>query len=141
MTVILHALLLDVPEELRTERLVLRATRSGQGAVVNEAVMESFPELKSWMPWSQQAQSLEDSEKHCRDAQAKWHSREMLDFCFFRASDGQLVGNTPRANVPVSAGQHTIRVARDGYETFERTIRVEAGEVVRITDITLAPRP
>jgi RimJ/RimL family protein N-acetyltransferase len=92
VTVILHALLLDVPEELRTERLVLRATRSGRGAVVNEAVAESFPELKSWMPWSQQAQSLEDSEKHCREAQAKWHSREMLDFCFFRASDGQLVG-------------------------------------------------
>lgn len=99
MTVILHALLLDIPEELRTERLVLRATRAGQGAVVNKAVAESFGELKSWMPWSQRAQSLEDSEAHCREAQAKWHSREMLDFCFFAKSDGVLIGK---------GGLHTI---------------------------------
>jgi ribosomal-protein-serine acetyltransferase len=107
VTVILHALLLDVPEELQTERLVLRATRSGQGAAVNAAVAESFPALKSWMPWSQQAQSLEESEKHCRDAQAKWHSREMLDFCFFRALDGALVGK---------GGLHTIDWAIPKFE-------------------------
>jgi len=99
VTVILHALLLDVPEELQSERLVLRATRSGHGEAVNAAVAESFPELKAWMPWSQQAQSLEESEKHCRDAQAKWHAREMLDFCFFRAAGGELVGK---------GGLHTI---------------------------------
>lgn len=107
MAVILQALLLDIPEELRTERLVLRATRTGQGAAVNEAVSESFHELKPWMPWSQQAQSLQDSEKHCREAQAKWHSREMLDFCFFRASDGQLVGK---------GGLHTIDWAIPKFE-------------------------
>jgi len=99
VTVILHALLLDVPETLETERLVLRATHAGQGVLVNEAMAESFPELTSWMPWAQQMQSLEDSEKHCREAQAKWHSREMLDFCFFRKSDGAFVGK---------GGLHTI---------------------------------
>ena len=61
--------------------------------------MPPAAELKGWMPWSQQAQSLEDSEKHCRDAQAKWHAREMLDFCFFHAADGRLVGK---------GGLHTI---------------------------------
>ena len=99
MSVILHALLIDVPDELQTERLVLRATRPGQGPLVNQAVLESFPELWVWMPWSQQAQSLGDSEKHCREAHAKWHSREMLDFCFFQRSDGALVGK---------GGLHTI---------------------------------
>jgi ribosomal-protein-serine acetyltransferase len=107
VTIILHALLLDIPEELHTERLVLRATRSGQGAAVNEAVVESFPQLKSWMPWSQQLQSLEDSEKHCREAQAKWHSREMLDFCFFRKGDGALAGK---------GGLHTIDWAIPKFE-------------------------
>ena len=80
MAVILHALLLDIPEELESERLILAATRAGHGAAVNGAVAESFADLKRWMPWAQQAQSLEDSEKHCREAQAKWHSREMIDF-------------------------------------------------------------
>jgi hypothetical protein len=55
--------------------------------------------------------------------------------------DGQLVGNTPKANLSVSAGTHTIRVARDGFEPIERTIRVGAGETVRLTDLVLTPRP
>jgi hypothetical protein len=55
--------------------------------------------------------------------------------------DGQLIGNTPKANLSVSAGPHVIRVARDGFEPVERTIRVGAGETVRVTDIVLTPRP
>ena len=55
--------------------------------------------------------------------------------------DGQPVGNTPRANLQVSAGSHTIRVVRDGFEPFERTVQVGAGETVRLTDIVLTPRP
>jgi len=55
--------------------------------------------------------------------------------------DGQLVGNTPKANLTLSAGPHTIRVLREGYAPFERTIQVEAGQTVRLTDITLVQRP
>jgi ribosomal-protein-serine acetyltransferase len=99
VTVILHALLLDVPEELETERLVLRATRAGEGAAVCEAVAESFAELKRWMPWAQQPMTREDCEKHCRDMQAKWHARETLDFCFFHKADARLAGK---------GGLHTI---------------------------------
>jgi serine/threonine protein kinase len=55
--------------------------------------------------------------------------------------DGTLVGNTPKANLAVAAGSHTIRVVRDGYETWERTVQVGAGESVRLTDIVLTARP
>lgn len=53
--------------------------------------------------------------------------------------DGLLIGNTPRANVELTPGSHLIRVVRPGFTTFERTIRVSAAEVVRITDIVLVP--
>jgi len=55
--------------------------------------------------------------------------------------DGQLIGNTPKANLSLTAGPHTIRVLREGYEPFERTIQVGAGATVRLTDITLVQRP
>ena len=55
--------------------------------------------------------------------------------------DGALVGNTPKANLVVAAGSHTIRVVREGYETWERTIQVGVGETVRLTDIVLTARP
>lgn len=99
MTVILHALLLDIPEELESERLTLAAARAGQGAVVNEAVLESISKLKRWMPWAQLPPTIEESEKVCREAQAKWVTRETLDFCFFEKSSGRLVGK---------GGLHTI---------------------------------
>jgi hypothetical protein len=53
--------------------------------------------------------------------------------------DGRSVGNTPRANVEIPAGVHTLRVVRDGYVPFEREIRLTPGQVLRITDIVLEP--
>ncbi len=54
--------------------------------------------------------------------------------------DGQLVGNTPKANLSVPAGSHTVRIVRDGFETWERTVQVGAGQDVRLTDIQLVER-
>lgn len=123
MTVILHALLLDIPEEIETARLVLRAARAGQGAAVNDAVVESHAELKEWMPWAQKVQSVEESEVNCREAQSKWLSRQMLDFCFVRRDDGRLVGkgglHTIDWSVPKFEIGYWIRTscARQGYAT------------------------
>jgi RimJ/RimL family protein N-acetyltransferase len=97
--VILQALLLDIPETVETSRLVLRATRAGHGVETSAALEESRPQLRAWMPWARDTQSVEDSEHHCRAMQARWHAREELDFCFFRRGDGVLVGK---------GGLHTI---------------------------------
>lgn len=54
--------------------------------------------------------------------------------------DGQLIGNTPKANLSLTAGAHTIRIVRDGFEPFERSVQIGPGQVVRLTDIVLAAR-
>lgn len=51
--------------------------------------------------------------------------------------DGQLVGNTPQANLEIPAGAHRVRIARDGFQPFERTIQVAPGQEVRLVDIVL----
>jgi RimJ/RimL family protein N-acetyltransferase len=99
LSVILHALLLNVPEVVETERLTLRATRAGCGAVMHAAVMESLDELRMWMPWAREPRSLDTAEARCREATARWHAREELDFCFYSKADGTLVG---------TGGLHTI---------------------------------
>jgi len=53
--------------------------------------------------------------------------------------DGQLLGNTPRVNVEVPSGEHVLRVVRDGFVTFERRIRIGAGDTLRLLDIVLKP--
>jgi RimJ/RimL family protein N-acetyltransferase len=97
--VILNALLLDIPERVGTARIELRATRAGHGAAIHEAFLESHPQLRPWMPWAAQEQSIEQAERHCREMQVRWHAREEIDFMFFRRADGLLIGK---------GGLHTI---------------------------------
>ena len=53
--------------------------------------------------------------------------------------DGQLIGNTPRANLSVAPGLHALRVLREGYQPYGVTITVTPGQTVRMTDIALTP--
>jgi len=89
-------LLIDVPERLDTERLVLRVPRAGDGVLVNAAVQASHAELAAWMPWAVVLPSVDESEAHCRRQHAKFLLREDLSMLVFaRASaggEGELVG-------------------------------------------------
>jgi len=91
-------LLIDVPERIETERLVLRTPRAGDGAAVNAAVQASHAELAPWLPWAVTLPSVDESEAHCRRAHAKFLLRDDLTmFVFARGADdreGELVGGT-----------------------------------------------
>jgi len=91
-------LLIDVPERIETERLVLRAPRRGDGALVNDAVCASLAELSPWMPWAGAMPSVDESEAHCRRQQARFILREDFVLLVFlrqgNGSEGELVGCT-----------------------------------------------
>jgi len=55
--------------------------------------------------------------------------------------DGAFVGNTP-STIGVSPGDHTIDVARGGYQTWERKIKVSSGKIDISADLVAnAPSP
>lgn len=91
-------LLIEVPERIETERLVLRPPRRGDGAAMNEAVCASLDELGPWLPWASAAPSLAESEAHCRRMQAKFILREDFVFMIFErgaaGAEGELLGGT-----------------------------------------------
>jgi ribosomal-protein-serine acetyltransferase len=128
VSVILHALLLDVPELVESERLTIEATRPGRGAGISAAVAESFAELRRWMPWAKEPQSPEDSEGHCHVMRARWFAREELDYCFVRRSDGLLVGK---------GGLHTIDWSLPRFE-IGYWIRTSCARQGYATEATLA---
>ncbi|MBI4503718.1 MAG: serine/threonine protein kinase [Gemmatimonadetes bacterium] len=51
--------------------------------------------------------------------------------------DGRPVGNTPLRDVEVAPGAHVIRITHEGYEPFESSIDVTAGQQLRLTGIVL----
>jgi ribosomal-protein-serine acetyltransferase len=91
-------LLIDLPAQVLTQRLLLRFPRSGDGPMLNAALVESIDELQPWMVWARTVPPLAESEAYCRRMVAKVALREDLPmFIFERAADGgegRLVGAT-----------------------------------------------
>ncbi|WP_280152763.1 GNAT family protein [Piscinibacter sp. XHJ-5] len=100
----MDALLIDVPEQIATQRLVLRCPHPGDGLALNEAVCESIDELRRWMPWAQSAPAVEESEAVCRRMQGLFRLRQDLPMFIFERGEagapGRLLGGT---------GLHRIR--------------------------------
>lgn len=86
--------LLDVPQSLESKRLLIRAPRPGDGAVVNAGILESFARLHEWMPWASERPSVEETEKVMRESVARWALRTDLTLLLFRKEDGELVGGS-----------------------------------------------
>jgi ribosomal-protein-serine acetyltransferase len=45
-----NPILLDIPIEFTSQRLLMRVPRPGDGVIIWPAIQHSFPELKRWMP-------------------------------------------------------------------------------------------
>lgn len=91
-----NPVLLDLPVEIRTERLLLRAPRPGDGPVALASVLETLEDLRrfpSSMSWALAEQTLASAEDYCRRSAAHWLLRSEFPFLGFAQSDGQLVVN------------------------------------------------
>ncbi len=74
----MNPLLLDFPDSFDTERLTVRAPRIEDAQEVADAVTESLPELRPWMPWATEPPTVEFEMARLRQAIAKWIARQDL---------------------------------------------------------------
>ena len=87
-----NPILIDVPDPLETERLLLRSCRAGDGPVINKAIQESLEALERWMPWAVGGQTLEESEIFARDSAAQFIQRTTLNYLLWTKTDPVFVG-------------------------------------------------
>ena len=90
----MNPLLLDIPDQMETERLIVRVARDEDAVLVHRAVRESLPALSQWMEWAAEAsqQSVADTRSLWRENRAKFIRREELNYHLWRKSDGRFVG-------------------------------------------------
>ena len=84
----------EIPDILQTKRLTLRAPRVTDASAVHEAVLESLPQLRPWMPWASPDYSLRSAEENLREAVARFVTRKDLRYHFFDRETGTLVGSS-----------------------------------------------
>lgn len=91
----MNPILLDVPLKLETERLILRAPhQTGDGNIVNEAIRESFNELRAWLPFAQKIPSVEETEINLRNAHINFLKRDSFRFLIFHKCTNDFIGST-----------------------------------------------
>ncbi|KDE27368.1 GNAT family protein [Bacillus altitudinis] len=91
----MNPLLLDIPLQLETERLILRAPhQTGDGKIVNQAIKDSFSELKAWLPFAQKLPTAEETEINLRNAHINFLKRESFRFLIFDKNSNHFIGTT-----------------------------------------------
>ncbi|MEH7327001.1 GNAT family N-acetyltransferase [Priestia megaterium] len=90
----MNPLLLDFPKEFYTERLFIRLPLPGDGKVVSQAINESIEELKPWMPFAKNKQTVEEAEISIRKSHTEFLQREDLRLLIFLKETGEFVGSS-----------------------------------------------
>ena len=86
--------LLALPDRFETDKFVLRAYRSGDGAAFLAAVDEDRQELSRWLGWVDQHKTIDDAEAYVRNMAGHWITRESLILGIFSKDEKTLYGGT-----------------------------------------------
>lgn len=84
----------SLPEQIESERLIIRVARPGDGVVFNAAILKSLDRLAPWLGWVTPPPTLEQSEDSCCRAYERFLRNEDLMAFFFLKQDGFLVGGS-----------------------------------------------
>lgn len=120
----MNPLLLDLPTEFSSDRLLLRCYRPGDGAMYHEMLRASWDHLYEFLPASLMAiHSAEDAEVVFRRLMADWTLRNLFIFGLWDKATGTYVGESYLANadwdVPrVEVGYFIVQAStHQGYAT------------------------
>ncbi|MFF3024672.1 GNAT family N-acetyltransferase [Gottfriedia sp. NPDC057948] len=104
----MNPILLDVPLQIETDRLILRAPlQAGDGNVVYQAINASFSELKQWLHLFQSIPTIEETEILLRNAHIDFLKRESFRYLIYHKDTNDFIGTASlhRINWEISKGE------------------------------------
>jgi RimJ/RimL family protein N-acetyltransferase len=101
---------IPLPDELRSERLMLRPYRPEDAAALAAAVEESRARLREWLDWVDRFDGPDDALYYVTGAAHDWARRHDLFFGIFTVMSGRYLGNVGLHNI-----DWTIRSFEIGY--------------------------
>ena len=94
MTESFDPILLDFPEQFETPRLIVRATRPGDGAELNAAIRESREELVPFMPFARVLPEPEATEAMVRRRRLHFLERTDMMMLMTERGTGKILGSS-----------------------------------------------
>lgn len=89
----MNPILIDVPLQIETDRLILRAPlQAGDGNVVNQAIKDSINELKQWLFLYKAIPTVEETEIILRNAHIDFLKRESFRYLIFHKGTNDFIG-------------------------------------------------
>ncbi|MEN1936557.1 GNAT family N-acetyltransferase [Paenibacillus sp. 102] len=89
----MNPILLDVPLQIETDRLILRAPlQAGDGNVVTQAIKDSISELKQWLFLYQSIPTVEETEIILRNAHIDFLKRESFRYLIYHKGTIDFIG-------------------------------------------------
>ena len=89
-----HVELIDLPETLVGERVLLRPYRTGDGKAFFAAVDRHREDLAQWVGWVDQYKTLAAAEAYARRMQSKWIARSALILGIWSKDGREYFGGT-----------------------------------------------
>lgn len=124
----MHKELIEIPEIIETERLLIKVVKPGDGQAINEAVLESWETLGKWMPWANgKKPTIEESEVLCRQGYARFILREDIWVGIWRKEDNKYLGGSgfhrPNWDVPSFEIGYWLRDSEVGKGYVTETVK------------------
>ena len=85
-------ILLDIPERLETDRLIISIYENGDGAEFFEILQANYAHLQEELSETHELKSIEDAEAYVRYKRVAWLSRERLVPKIIEKSTGRMIG-------------------------------------------------
>lgn len=128
MPAAIDPILLNLPDELRGERIQVRPYRAGDGDAVFEAINESRDHLRPWMPWVDSHGTQADSEAFVRRSQASWIGRTELVMGIWERDGGRFLGSSGLHcrdwDIPCLEVGYWLRRSAEGHGYVSETVRL-----------------
>ncbi|HEV2582118.1 MAG TPA: GNAT family protein [Ktedonobacteraceae bacterium] len=115
-------------DELRGERVIVRPYRESDAQALQEAVAESRDNLRPWMPFADEHQTVDESRDWIIHQIAGWLTRESLVVGFWDAATQRYLGGSGYHVRDWEIGYYEIgywiRVTAEGHGYVTETIRL-----------------
>jgi RimJ/RimL family protein N-acetyltransferase len=85
-------LLLDLPDKITTDRLVLRVPAPGDGQSLYEAISDGYEDFVKWLNWPKELPSYSSVEVDCRIHKAQFILREDIRFLIINKETNEIMG-------------------------------------------------